>query len=76
MVRDEFRTIVSQLLGLAIDEVMMQSDFVEDLGADSLDLYQILLAVEERFDITLTAEDVQEIHTVAQAIAVIERYVA
>ncbi len=76
MVRDEFRTIVSQLLGLAIDEVMMQSDFVEDFGADSLDLYQILLAVEERFDITLTAEDVQEIHTVAQAIAVIERYVA
>ena len=64
MVRDEFRTIVSQLLGLAIDEVMMQSDFVEDFGADSLDLYQILLAVEERFDITLTAEDVQEIHTV------------
>lgn len=69
----EFIRIVSQLLGLAPDEVTKDADFEKDFGADSLDIYQIILALDEQFEIEITEKDVEGIHTVGEAMEVVKR---
>ena len=56
-------------------EVMPGATFTEDLGADSLDLYQIILGVEDAFDIEIPQEEAEKIVTVADAIDLIQRVV-
>ena len=63
--------VVSEVLNVAPDEVMPETRFVEDLGADSLDLYQIVMGVEEAFDIELSEEAVGQIRTVEEAMELI-----
>jgi len=58
-----------KILGVAPDEVTMQSSFSRDLGADSLDLYQVLLNAREVFDLEIDTEKLQSLETVSQAVA-------
>ena len=46
----------------------METTFVDDLGADSLDLFQVIMGIEEEFDIEIDAEDTEDIKTVEQAV--------
>jgi len=62
------RKVIAEILNVAPDEVTTETRFVEDLGADSLDLYQIVMGVEEAFDIELSEEAVSDITTVQEAI--------
>ena len=62
------RDSLVKILGVAPDEVTMQSTFAKDLGADSLDLYQVLLNAKEVFDLEIDTEKLQSFQTVSEAV--------
>ena len=57
------------------EEITMESTFVDDLGADSLDVFQIIMGLEEEFDIEIPAEDAEKITTVEEAVNLIKNAV-
>jgi len=67
-VEDRVKKIVSEQLGVALDEVQYDSSFVDDLGADSLDTVELVMALEEEFDLEIADEDAENIATVNDAI--------
>ncbi|MDR1856044.1 MAG: acyl carrier protein [Desulfovibrio sp.] len=66
-----YKIIVEQL-GVAPEDVKPEASFVEDLGADSLDLTELIMAMEEEFDIEIADEDAQKILKVQDAVSYIE----
>ena len=62
------RDSLVKILGVAPDEVTMQSTFAKELGADSLDLYQVLLNAKEVFDLEIDTEKLQSLQTVSEAV--------
>lgn len=64
--------IIAEVLNVALDEVVLETRFVEDLGADSLDLYQVVMGIEETFGIEITAEQTKDITTVGEAVLLIQ----
>ncbi len=66
--------IVSEQMGVAKDQVTKETDFVNDLGADSLDTVELVMEFEEEFDITIPDEEAEKIRTVGQAIQYIEEH--
>ena len=72
---EKLQQIIAEVLNVDASEVMPGSTFTEDLGADSLDLYQIILGVEDAFDIEIPQEEAEKIVTVADAIDLIQRVV-
>ena len=72
---EELQQIIAEVLNVDASEVMPGTTFTEDLGADSLDLYQIILGVEDAFDIEIPQEEAEKIVTVADAIDLIQRVV-
>lgn len=71
----KLQQIIAEVLNVDASEVMPGTTFTEDLGADSLDLYQIILGVEDAFDIEIPQEEAEKIVTVADAIDLIQRVV-
>ncbi len=69
---DEVKEVVVEQLNVNPDEVKEDSKFVEDLGADSLDVVELVMALEEKFDIEIPDEEAEKIATVADAIKFIE----
>ena len=67
-VEDRVKKIVSDQLGVSMDEVQNDSSFVDDLGADSLDTVELVMALEEEFDLELADEDAEKISTVNEAV--------
>ena len=65
---EALRESLVKILGVAPDEVTMQSTFAKDLGADSLDLYQVLLNAKEVFDLEIDTEKLQSLQTVSEAV--------
>lgn len=72
---EKLQQIIAEALNVDASEVMPGTTFTEDLGADSLDLYQIILGVEDAFDIEIPQEEAEKIVTVADAIDLIQRVV-
>ena len=72
---EKLQQIIAEVLNVDASEVMPGTNFTEDLGADSLDLYQIILGVEDAFDIEIPQEEAEKIVTVADAIDLIQRVV-
>lgn len=68
MVFEKLQTIVADKLGIGEAEVTMEATFRDDLGADSLDLFEIVMAIEEEFEISISNEDVEQIQTVGDAV--------
>ena len=66
-IEDRVKKIVSDQLGSSIEEVNSDSSFVDDLGADSLDTVELVMALEEEFDCEIPDEEAEKITTVAQA---------
>lgn len=64
--------VIAEVLNVATDEVTSDTRFVEDLGADSLDLFQVVMGIEEAFDIELPKDAVKEIATVREAVNLIQ----
>jgi len=69
---DEVKAVVVEQLNVSADEVKEDSKFVEDLGADSLDVVELVMALEEKFDIEIPDDQAEKIATVADAISFIE----
>ena len=69
---DEVKEVVAEQLGVNIDEIKEDSKFVDDLGADSLDVVELVMALEEKFDIEIPDEAAEKIATVADAVKFIE----
>ena len=72
---EKLQQIIAEVLNVDASEVMPGTTFTEDLGADSLDLYQIILGVEDAFDIEIPQEEAEKIVTVPDAIDLIQRVV-
>jgi len=68
---DKVRKIVAEHLGVEEEQVTPTATFVDDLGADSLDIVEIVLAFEDEFHIEIPDEDAEKITTVSQAITYI-----
>ncbi|PIE33214.1 acyl carrier protein [candidate division KSB3 bacterium] len=71
---EKVREIVAEQLGVDIDEVTEEASFIDDLGADSLDTVELVMALEEEFGIEIPDEDAEKISTVKDAIAYIEAH--
>lgn len=71
-VAQKVTNIIIEQLGVSAEEVKPGASFVEDLGADSLDLTELIMAMEEEFDIEIADESAQKILKVQDAIAYIE----
>ena len=65
---EKIQKIISGVLGVDEDSVTMETTFVDDLGADSLDVFQIIMALEEEFDIEIANEEAEKIVTVSDAV--------
>ncbi len=72
---EKLKEIIAEVLSVDPREVTEETRFVEDLCADSLDVYQIVIGIEETFDIDIAEEDVLRIKTVGEAVALIRRSV-
>ena len=66
-IEDRVKKIVSDQLGKSLDDIQSDSSFVEDLGADSLDTVELVMALEEEFDCEIPDEEAEKITTVKQA---------
>lgn len=71
---DDVKEVVVEQLNVNPDEVKEESKFVEDLGADSLDVVELVMALEEKFDIEIPDTDAEKIATVGDAIKYIEEH--
>ena len=69
---DEVKEVVVEQLNVSPDEVKEDSKFADDLGADSLDVVELVMSLEEKFDIEIPDEEAENIATVADAIQFIE----
>jgi acyl carrier protein len=67
-VEERVKNIVVEQLGVKADDVKNESSFVEDLGADSLDTVELVMALEEEFDCEIPDEEAEKINTVQEAI--------
>ena len=73
MVFEKVRDILCEQLELEADEVTMQSNIAEDLGADSLDLVDMLMSIEDEFEVEIPDEEIENLKTVGDAVAYIEK---
>ena len=65
---DILKQVIASVLSVDPKEITMETTFMEDLGADSLDIFQIIMGIEEEFDIEIPAEKVEHITTVEEAV--------
>ena len=70
---EKLKEIIAEILSVDPREVTEETKFVEDLCADSLDVYQIVMGIEEAFDIEISEEDISRITTVGEAVELIRR---
>lgn len=68
------KEIIGEQLGVSQEEVTPEASFIEDLGADSLDLVELVMALEEEYDMEISDEDAEKIRTVRDVINYIESH--
>ena len=65
---EKLKKIIAEVLNVDVEEITMETTFVDDLGADSLDIFQIIMGLEEEFDIEIANEEAEKIITVGDAV--------
>lgn len=65
---EKLKKIIAEVLNVDQNELTMDTTFVDDLGADSLDIFQIIMGIEEEFDIEIANEEAEKIVTVGDAV--------
>ena len=71
---DKIKEIISEQMSISEDKITMETTFTEDLGADSLDIFQIISELEEEFHIEFSNEDAEKIKTVGDAVNYIKEH--
>jgi acyl carrier protein len=74
-VQERVVEIITAQMGVGKDQITPETSFVNDLGADSLDTVELVMELEEEFDITIPDEDAEQIQTVGQAVKYIEEHI-
>lgn len=65
---EKIRRIIAEQMGVEEDKIMLETSFADDLGADSLDIFQIVAEIEEAFGVELTTDAAEKIKTVGDAV--------
>ncbi len=73
---EKVKKIIVDQLGIAEDNISLESSFIDDLGADSLDTVELIMAIEEEFDIEIPDEDAEKVDTVNDVVEYIKEHVA
>ncbi len=73
-VENRVKTIIADQLGVAEDTIKPESKFIEDLGADSLDIVELIMAMEEEFQTEIPDEEAEKIRTVGDAISYVQAH--
>ncbi|MBO5473481.1 MAG: acyl carrier protein [Lachnospiraceae bacterium] len=69
---EKLREVIAGVLSVDPNEITLETTFLEDLGADSLDVYQIIMGIEDAFEIEIPADKVEQISTVGEAVMLIK----
>lgn len=69
---EKLKRVIADVLNVDANEITMETTFVDDLGADSLDVFQIVMGIEEEFGIEIPAEKAEKITTVEEAVELIK----
>lgn len=69
---EKLKKVIAEVLNVDPEEITMDTTFMDDLGADSLDVFQIIMGIEEEFDIEIPAEKAEKISTVEEAVDLIK----
>lgn len=72
---EKLQAIIADVLNVLKDDITPETTFVDDLGADSLDIFQIIMGIEEEFDIEIDNEEAEKITTVQDAVEQIKKAV-
>jgi acyl carrier protein len=73
-VEAKVKNIIAEQLGVAEEEIKITSSFIEDLGADSLDIVELVMAMEEEFEVEIPDEEAENIKTVQDAVSYINTH--
>ncbi|MGC8767300.1 MAG: acyl carrier protein [Brevinematia bacterium] len=73
---EKVKDLIVDQLGVDASKVTPEASFVEDLGADSIDIVELIMTLEEEFGVTISDEDAQNIRTVGDAVKFIEQHVS
>ena len=74
-IEDKVRDIIVEQLGVSAEEVVPEASFIDDLGADSLDIVELVMAIEEEFALEIPDDDAEKIQTIQDAISYVEERV-
>jgi acyl carrier protein len=75
-VEDRIKELIVEQLGVSEEEVVGEASFLDDLGADSLDLVELVMAIEEEFGLEIPDDDVEKMQTIQDAISYVEERAA
>ncbi|HET6304366.1 MAG TPA: acyl carrier protein [Myxococcota bacterium] len=73
---DRVTEIIVEQLGVAREEVVPEASFIDDLGADSLDIVELVMAMEEEFDVEIPDDDAEKIQTIGDAVSYLKEKLA
>ena len=71
-VEDKIKGLVAEQLGVSEDEVTPEASFTDDLGADSLDIVELVMAIEEEFGLEIPDDDAEKLQSIGDAISYVE----
>ncbi len=75
-VEDRIKGLIVDQLGVSGDEIVPEASFIDDLGADSLDIVELVMAMEEAFDVEIPDDDAEKIQTIGDAISYLKEKLA
>jgi acyl carrier protein len=73
-IEDKVKKIISEKLSVDLNEVVPEASFVDDLGADSLDLVELIMSMEEEFDVEISDEDAEKMTSVKDALDYVNQH--